>query len=1013
MNEAFMVYKGTLRLLLLCFAVIGCRMAQAADHSTSDSTIVAEAEEFAVQPSSKSGSGWKSKKWGENYYCATFGNTFLSRKAFLGAPEQSSHSTATLIVKIPKAGRYLALVRYEAVPRFQTQFHVRIEQAGKTKLNRLYGARENMKVWPYWERLKAEAFAPWGAVENVVWEGHDVLVELDAGEAQIVLTTGEQPQPAARRNVDLVMLTSDVQQVADRIDKDMYLPLDGMLTQSGDLYLKLHNAGASQIQLTVPPGTEHSPYWIHNRKWKPKTIDAAGGQSSDWVEVGSLLDSLNDGQWKLTAKGTGPLHYHIEFGVPAADGHFQSIRRIDDLNQEVVDLAYRADTRYSREVQTAQEVLSALVNYLKAQRVHGIPPRRTLVYGETFTSRPNDPTYNALVDEFVHLIGGTAFNAGSRTTSSQTLAARESIDFRDKPANELRTIAAKLKAEGRADKIAVISLGDEITLPAPSANANEPFRAWLKQRGVTPSGIDPAWGDDWSKVLWSPSADAAKSKPPLFYYSRLYQNHFGIAHQKALTEALKDSLPNALVGANFSPHHGHYYLGDTFSWVSLFREHGMTMPWTEDYIWQVPVGSQQMSFISLDMFRAGIKNQPDAKIHAYVMPHWPGNTTASWRRQFYGAIGHGAKIFNLFEFRPVQAAYTENHVSLPAMFQAVRQGLHELGTFEDIMQDGQVLPGIAALWFSETGDIWNNNASPFDAAKRSLYIAIWHQQLPLDVVVDADAVAGELKQYRVLYLTDQNVAQASSKAIAHWVNTGGRLFATAGAGMFDELNRPNETMRRLFGVDQKALDIGAHPVRLEKQDLPFAATIDQVTWTAAGRHTQIPVIDVRSRFGVRSGGGAAIAGTFSDGSPAITIRSSGKGRAIYCGFLPGLSYFKPAIPLRPVDRGTTDDSMAHFIPTNFESGAASLISAAASGVELPVICSDSLVETTVIKAKQGFVIPLVNWSGRPVKRLSLKLLLPGTVDAELASGSPIRRDGDHYIFDLDIADALILRGRSR
>src|SRR5205823_4868450 len=110
----------------------------------------------------------------------------------------------------------------------------RIEQEGKIKLQRLYGARENIKVWPYGFGLKPEAMESWGAVENVVWEGHDALVDLDAGTAQIVLTAGAQPEPAARRNVDLVMLTSDVKQVAERIAKDSYLPLDGMLTQSGD-----------------------------------------------------------------------------------------------------------------------------------------------------------------------------------------------------------------------------------------------------------------------------------------------------------------------------------------------------------------------------------------------------------------------------------------------------------------------------------------------------------------------------------------------------------------------------------------------------------------------------------------------------------------------------------------------------------------------------------------------------------------------------------------------------------
>jgi len=41
------------------------------------------------------------------------------------------------------------------------------------------------------------------------------------------------------------------------------------------------------------------------------------------------------------------------------------------------------------------------------------------------------------------------------------------------------------------------------------------------------------------------------------------------------------------------------------------------------------------------------------------------------------------KIVNLFEFRPVQAAYTENHVDQPEMYREVRRAFHELGTFEE------------------------------------------------------------------------------------------------------------------------------------------------------------------------------------------------------------------------------------------------------------------------------------------------------------------------------------------
>ena len=53
---------------------------------------------------------------------------------------------------------------------------------------------------------------------------------------------------------------------------------------------------------------------------------------------------------------------------------------------------------------------------------------------------------------------------------------------------------------------------------------------------------------------------------------------------------------------------------------------------------------------------------------------------------------------------------------------------------------------------------------------------------------------------------------------------------------------------------------------------------------------------------------------FTDGSPAVTLNKVGKGSAMYVGFLPGLTYFWPAMPLRPMDRGATDDAMTHFLP---------------------------------------------------------------------------------------------------
>ena len=163
--------KSSFALVLLSLSLTGCVSIQA-QHShippdsfrgsepvtaQSDGNMLVEAEEF-----SHANDAWATKPWGENYYAATFANSFLSRKAYLGADEQAE-GTATIRVRVPKAGRYLVLVRYEAAYRFETQFRVKVEQNGKAALDRLYGARKNLKIWAFSQKLKAEHAWSWGA----------------------------------------------------------------------------------------------------------------------------------------------------------------------------------------------------------------------------------------------------------------------------------------------------------------------------------------------------------------------------------------------------------------------------------------------------------------------------------------------------------------------------------------------------------------------------------------------------------------------------------------------------------------------------------------------------------------------------------------------------------------------------------------------------------------------------------------------------------------------------------
>ncbi|HEX7376161.1 MAG TPA: hypothetical protein VF278_03565, partial [Pirellulales bacterium] len=203
-------------------------------------------------------------------------------------------------------------------------------------------------------------------------------------------------------------------------------------------------------------------------------------------------------------------------------------------------------------------------------------------------------------------------------------------------------------------------------------------------------------------------------------------------------------------------------------------------------------------------------------------------------------------------------------------------------------------------------------------------------------------------------------------------------------------------------------------VAFEKQDLPWVEPLAQAQWSPgadAQTTRRFPVFSARSRF--RSVGSQPL-GAFSDGSPAVVSKASGRGKSFYCGFLPGLSYFRPALPRRPADRNSAPDSLAHLIPTSFERGAAGIVALPAEAIARPAVCSEPLVEAMVIESPQGIAISLVNWTGRPIKQLTVTIDFDAPRrSVELAGGGSVRQasDGPRRVltFDLETADVLILR----
>ena len=447
----------------------------------------------------------------------------------------------------------------------------------------------------------------------------------------------------------------------------------------------------------------------------------------------------------------------------------------------------------------------------------------------------------------------------------------------------------------------------------------------------------------------------------------------------------------------------------------------------------------------------------------FVMPMFPGNTPKAMRRQLYMDLAHGIKAVNWWPVITFESGwnncaidYREYAEHPPgAMFVEMRRSMAEVSGFDDIIYSGhRGTHARVALMYSETGDIWgaanvqamqNTTASlgqrssfvpPRDctgtlgSGKRTLFLALRHAELVVDIVIEDDAVAGELGRYSVVFLADPAVSAAATAGLAGYVRNGGTLFATASAGLLTEHNQTNAPMLELLGIEETGRNTGSRgandTISLGKMDLPWAETLDTVELAGGSSNSSLDVFGLQSAFSLAGQPTPTVLAKFGTGSPAVVRRDVGRGHAVYAGFLPGLSYFHAALPREmPVDRGASDSSGSHFIPHKFATPARDAVLVGMAGLAedklaRPVRCSEPLVDAGFIAANEtGSAVVLSNWSGRErIDDLVVTVDVPGLAftNVSLASGGRVRvrsgPSGGSAVFvvgHLSVGDAIILR----
>lgn len=1005
--------------------------------------LIAEAEDFSVR------SGWKVVPYRENYYASTFAITFLSRMGCLSAPDEidaGKKAVAEQNINVPYEDTYELLARYEQPFQFACEFTVEVEQGGKVVASFPCGRLDQPKIWALngHKRVAMERYG-WSGTDNIVWQNPGT-VKLAAGAAKLRLIAEEQKDGdkprvnIAKRNVDVICLTNDKAGMEAQ-KKTSYLEFDGWLTQDGDVFVRFTNPkdAAGPVVPVVAPFDQgqHSPYYVHVRDWPtqhvlksgrtitetkyqnagprsekvkpdalakvvplPKAIPDAEylqpGDASGWVPLGQSLDSLYNSQWfpKALAKGKADgVHLRLEFGIPDGTGGIKVIKDITvkgpaaNMSPACFDvpgvvnpgselfLAMRK--RYwVPQIRTQKEALDWLNAEVSKFPKVGETPKRMPHYGIMgFSSAGAFPEAKQL-----------ALALGDNTTFGGVGKKRELVAHWGDPSVDWIK-KQETTRKGGFDDLSVVSYGDEIHLPAIPLKDDE-FAKWLAAKGV--------------KVEGAVKYTTTKTDP-LYYYSQVAAKEKGGAKYAAGTAYYASK--GVRTGANYSPHAN--YLVTEIDYIRPFKLKAMSMPWAEDYCWQIAEFSPQVVGYLASGLRAGAKYD-DLPIHMYVMPHSPGQLPDGFRRSYYASVAHGAKMINYFCATPSAVGNTENYVEtadLP-MWKQIYTCTREAGIFEDYVMDGKVRPAKVGLLLSSTDELItgvnNFSLALHNNERKALYYALRHAQIPVDFLSEDDVIDGRAKDYKLIYVTQQHVHSKCLDALQKWCEAGGTVVAAAGGGYFNEFQKENPAAAKFYGATGSKITTDPNLVAkyllkdnqpfLSKHDLPRYEPLDSVEWCLRGlpkmpspnpipEHIfNVPVIAWKQPLTVTDG---TMIGKFKDGTAAVVAKRHGQGRTVLFGFMPGQAYLKSGLPVRPVDRGASADSFTHYLPTGMSLVILARLTDDFLGFNArdakPVVTTDGLVETTCIDtpAKDGkpakLAVPLVNWSGSPLTSLTITI----------------------------------------
>lgn len=610
------------------------------------------------------------------------------------------------------------------------------------------------------------------------------------------------------------------------------------------------------------------------------------------------------------------------------------------------------------------------------------------------------------------------------------------------------------KSGRRIEDIAACMLMDEPTGQSASFAAKdeayrERFREWLKAKSLKPEDLLVA---NWDDVR--PVAETERDQfPTLHYFTQLFRTRaigdFMATQRQIIEETYGRSFPTLVNFSDGAVYHANF-CGQGIDYFELLDADDQNAIWGED--WANNSSTYQCGAFNVALMQSAARKRGQTIGH-YLIAH-AGRTPWDIKTKAVAETARGVRLWMNFAYGPNWSSHEggptwRSHLwhHRPELWTANAEISREIGAVEDWLVTAKPAPAEVAILYSSSSDIWTMQSNvAFGHDRMHTWLALTHAQTPVDIVPEREME--RLDQYKVCYLSGPNLTRTAAAKLRTWVESGGTLWLTAGAASRDEFNRPLDTLASLLPVERGEL-MSPEPYNNSGKFLSYLTARDTVTWG----DEQLDVLSVKQSLKSRGSESTEVLATFKDGQPAAISGRIGKGSVIVTGFLPALSYIKPALlARRPLEQqadterlareklaearaasANADQPLATSATVSAPNTASSIASADRELLErshnpwrypagirdrllIPVrsakltpslTCDTPLIDAVELRCEQGVLIALSNHTLQPLDRIELRLKTDKLVTrVESARHGPIpfeRLDGGVIRFNLPLA----------